>query len=105
MQRDLTPLTRTAAWLPLAVLTAWVEPALANKFETIGGGVSGSTGLKLEWLQSFLFIVAGMGALGALLAVIYPHNNALYLNYANWKKSAIVMGVIAAIALVIGLLL
>ncbi len=105
MQSDLTQLTRTTAWLPLVVLMAWLEPALANKFETIGGGVAGSSGLKREWLQYFLYFVAGLGALGALLAVIYPRKNALYLNYNNWKKSAIVMGVIAAVALIMALLL
>ena len=105
MQKDLAHLTRTATWLPLTVLTAWFEPALANKFETIGGGISGSAGLKLEWLQTFLFIIAGMGALGALLAVVYPRKNALFLNYTNWKKSAIVMGTISGVALFFGLLL
>lgn len=80
--------------LPLLLL-AVVEPALANKFETIGGGFSGSTGIKREWLQ-WLFLAGGLfGLVGAILAVVIPHKNALYLNYANWRASAIVLAVIS----------
>ena len=81
------------------------DPALANKFETIGGGFSGSSGFKQEWLQRFVFIIGGACAVGALLAVVIPHNNPLYLNYNNWKPSAIIMAVLAAIFLGLGLLL
>lgn len=74
-----------------------VEPALANKFETISGGVSGSFRIKREWLQGFLAVAGGVFLLLAVLAVIVPHNNPLLVNFRTWKQSA-------AIALVLGLL-
>lgn len=107
----MTRLFETAAsarWLGLLsciLLLCIADPALANKFETIGGGFSGSSGFKREWLQKFAFIVGGVCAVGALLAVIIPHDNPLYLNYNNWKSSAIILAVLATFFVVIGLLL
>ena len=75
----------------------FLEPALANKFETIGGGVSGSSGIKRDWLQSFFLVVGGLCLLSALLAVVVPHNNALYLNFENWKRSAIILSILAVV--------
>lgn len=73
------------------------DPAFANKFETIGGGFSGSAGIKREWLQ-WLFVAGGaLGLLGAIMAVVIPHRNALFLNYANWRASAVVLTVIACV--------
>lgn len=86
---------RTAVTLLAALLLLAVEPALANKFETIGGGVSGSVHIKREWLITFLNIAGGISLFGAVLAIVVPRTNALYLNYSNWKQSAIVMLVIA----------
>ncbi|MCB1790716.1 MAG: hypothetical protein KDJ27_15530 [Gammaproteobacteria bacterium] len=71
------------------------EPALANKFETIGGGFSGSLHVKREWLLKFFTVAGGISLLGAVLAVVVPHRNALYLNYANWKRSALLMLIVA----------
>ena len=96
---------RRRHWIALlGLLTAIVllvlhEPALANKFETIGGGVSGSRQLKLDWLQNFLYVVSGLCLLGAVLVVVVPRNNASYLNFANWKQSAFVLTVLAAASL------
>ncbi len=60
-----------------------------NKFETIGGGVSGSTPLKLESLS---LMATGFGVLflvcGLLSLLPLGHENALTLNHANWKLSA-----------------
>ena len=70
------------------------EPILANKFETISGGVTGSYRLKSQFVESGL-LFGGIGfLLASVLAVIVPHTNAAYLNYANWKSSAIVLAVI-----------
>ena len=74
-----------------------IEPALANKFETIGGGVSGSSGIKREWLQKFLLVAGGLSLLGSLLAIVIPHTNAAFLNFSNWKQSAIVLFVFAVV--------
>ncbi len=84
-------------YLLAVALVLLVEPALANKFETIGGGLSGSSGIKREWLQKFFLVVGGASLLGALLAVLVPHRNALFLNYNNWKQSAVMFAVLAAV--------
>ena len=79
------------------VLLLFIEPALANKFETIGGGVAGSSGIKREWLQSFFLVVGGLSLLSALLALLVPHNNALYLNFSNWKRSFVILLIMSAV--------
>jgi len=85
------------AGLALTILALlFLEPALANKFETIGGGVSGSSGIKRDWLQNFFLVVGSLSLLTAILAVVVPHDNALYLNFGNWKRSAIVLFILAA---------
>lgn len=89
---------KSALLLALApALLLWLEPCLANRFETIGGGLSGSNTLKLEWLRNFSLIAGSLCLLGALLAVAVPRRNALLLNYSNWKSSAAVLGVFGAL--------
>lgn len=84
--------------LILCLLAAvFIEPALANKFETIGGGVSGSSGIKREWLQKFFLVIGGMSLLSAILALVVPHDNALYLNFSNWKRSFVILLILAAV--------
>lgn len=98
------PTLRYGAILGIVALL-FLEPALANKFETIGGGVSGSSGIKREWLQKFFLVVGGMSLLSALLALIVPHNNALYLNYGNWKRSFFILIILSAVFFLIAALL
>ena len=84
--------------LVLALLVLlFIEPALANKFETIGGGVAGSSGIKREWLQNFFLVLGGLSLLSAVLALLVPHNNALYLNFSNWKRSFVILLIMSAI--------
>ncbi len=71
------------------------EPALANKFEAIGGGFSGSSDFKRDWLTRFFVITGGISLFLAILAVVTPHTNASFLNYGNWKQSAIVLSSLA----------
>lgn len=82
-----------------------MEPAFANKFETIGGGISGSSGMKREWLRGFFIVAGGISALGAVLAVVVPHRNPLYLNFNNWKTSAAIMSIIAVLMFVFSALI
>ena len=92
-----TMMPRRGPVLVLALLgLLFVDPALANKFETIGGGVSGSSGFKREWLRTFFLVVGGVSLLTALLALLVPHNNALYLNYSNWKRSFAILVIVSA---------
>ncbi|WP_164513278.1 hypothetical protein [Thiosocius teredinicola] len=81
----------------MLLLMLLIEPALANKFETIGGGVAGSSGIKREWLQKFFLVAGGISLFGAFLAVVVPRNNALFLNFRNWKASAAVLTVLSII--------
>lgn len=83
-----------------------IEPGLAgNRFETISGGVGGSLQVKKDFVQNFLFATAGVFLLGAILAFVMPHQNALMLNYSGWKQSAIFMLVLSVICLVFALLI
>jgi len=84
----------------MILLLALCEPVLANKFETIGGGLSGSFRLKRQFVESAL-LYGGIGFIvGSVLAIVIPHSNAAFLNYANWKTSSIVMGVIGVLLLI-----
>jgi hypothetical protein len=94
VQRGL-PLAFTSA-VGLLLLMSF-EPVLANKFETIGGGVSGSSSAKLDWLRGFLYVAGGISLLSSIMAVLVPHNNPLFLNFNNWKQSAAVLLAIAVL--------
>ncbi len=76
------------------------EPALANKFETISGGVNGSFRAKTEFIQTLMLILGSGFMLGAVLAVVVPRSNAAFLNYANWKASSAVMATLGTVMLV-----
>lgn len=95
---------RTTLFFPLATLILGLflltEPALANKFETISGGVNGSFRIKREFVQIALLTGGISLLLGALLAVVVPRNNAAFLNFRNWKTSAVIMAVIGTALLV-----
>lgn len=76
------------------MLLLFFDPALANKFETISGGVTGSYRVKREFIQNALLVGGSIFWLSAILAVVVPHTNASFLNYANWKASAIVLAIL-----------
>ncbi len=101
MQKRVTGIFRKqTAWrLTLSLLAILLlvlhEPALANKFETISGGISGSSQTKTAWLKDFLLVAGGISLFSALLAVVVPHDNALFLNSRNWKQSAAILLFIA----------
>lgn len=94
-------MTTTSKALSLALLAIFVlfEPALANKFETMSSGLTGSSQQKREFIQNGLLIGGGLFWLFAVLAVIVPHANASHLNYSNWKTSAAVLAVFGSIML------
>lgn len=85
----------------LAVLIlCCAEPALANKFETIGSSFSGSPIIKRAWLYRFFQATGSISLLCAALAVVIPHTNPLLLNFGNWKQSAVVLSIMAAVCFV-----
>ncbi|MES9825369.1 MAG: hypothetical protein ABW127_13160 [Candidatus Thiodiazotropha endolucinida] len=65
-------------------------PLLANKFETIGGGVSGSTRVKVEYLQVIAYAAGGIFLIAGILAIVMHNSNSQTLNYTMWKSSAAV---------------
>lgn len=97
--------TQFTTTMCILLLLLFLEPALANKFETIGGGVSGSSGIKREWLQNFFLVCGGLSLLGSILSILVPHRNAAFLNFRNWKQSAIVLFVFAAVFFIAAALL
>lgn len=79
-----------------------VEPAMANKFETIGSGITGSPKLKIEYLKVIAY-VAGVIMLGSgVLSIILRKKNAQHLNYTLWKPSSILFFLLGLVALWLG---
>ena len=90
--------TAWAITIALAVgLLLLVDPAYANKFEKISGGVSGTMHVKREWLFYSLIGAGSVSLVCSILAVVVPHNNALYLNFSNWKLSALMFSLVAGL--------
>ncbi len=87
------------------VIALFADPVLANKFQTIGSGVSGEFKIKIEYLRIFAYVVSGLFMLFSLLSVITKKNNAHDLNYTAWKLSATIFFVLALVALFIAILL
>ncbi len=83
-----------------AAIALLADPALANKFETISGGVNGSLRVKRAFVQSALLYGGSGFLIGAVLAVVVPHTNPAFLNYANWRNSAIVLAILGILLLV-----
>ncbi len=63
-------------------------PLLANKFETIGSGVQGSSQIKIEYLQIIAYAAGGIFLIAGILAIVLHNHNAQTLNYTMWKYSA-----------------
>ncbi|MCU7920019.1 MAG: hypothetical protein KZQ95_16930 [Candidatus Thiodiazotropha sp. (ex Epidulcina cf. delphinae)] len=92
------------AWLLLLTLF-FTEPLLANKFETIGGGVQGSTKVKAEYLQIVAYVAGGIFLVAGVLAIVLRDRNALTLNYTMWKSSSVFFFILSIGAFVVALLM
>ena len=86
-QRPARLILHLTPWLFLLGLIV-CEPLLANKFETIGGGVQGSTRLKVEYLQVIAYVAGGIFLASGVLAIALHNKNAQTLNYTLWKSSS-----------------
>jgi hypothetical protein len=91
--------------LLLILLLTMMDPVLANKFSTIGGGVSGSSEIKIEFLKIAAYVVAAVFILFGILSVVQRNQNAQTLNYTMWKSSATIFIVLGIGSAVLGFLL
>lgn len=98
-------LLRNFSLLPYFLLLGLIlcEPVLANKFETIGGGVQGSTRVKIEYLQVIAYVASGIFFISGILAIVLHNKNAQTLNYTMWKPSAAIFFILSILALAGGI--
>ena len=87
MKTRLARLVPLILWIALLAL-CFSEPLLANKFETIGGGVQGQTKMKIDFLRVFAFVASGVFLLAGILSIALHDKNAQTLNYTMWKASS-----------------
>lgn len=83
----------------------YLDPVLANKFETIGSGVTGSAKIKIEYLKVIAYVAAGLFFIASVLSVVTKNKNAQTLNYTMWKSSAIIFLILSILFLAMGIYL
>lgn len=81
--------------ISLTSLLGYLEPALANKFETIGSGVSGSPEIKLEYLRIFMYSVSLIMLAAGALSIMTRDKNTQSLNYTMWRSSSLMFFLLA----------
>jgi hypothetical protein len=86
----------------LFLMLLWAETLLANKFETIGSGVVGSSHVKIEYLQVIAYAVSAIFLIAGILAILLQNKNAQTLNYTMWKPSAVIFFLLSIAALAAG---
>ncbi len=104
MKTRLARLLPLLFWFMLLVL-CFSEPLLANKFETIGGGVQGHTGMKVDFLRVFAYVASAIFLVAGILSIALHDKNAQTLNYTMWKASSAIFFLLSIGALVGALLL
>jgi len=81
------------------LLCIGLEPVLANKFETIGGGVSGLSREKVQILKQISFYSGGFLLFLSVLALLARNRFEGFVGYSSRNKSgsalkgALVLGV------------
>ena len=83
----------------LSLALIYIEPAVANKFETIGSGVSGTASTKIEYLKTIAFVTGIIMFIAGVLTVITRNKNSLALNHTMWKSSSIVFFVLSCVTI------
>lgn len=92
-----SPVSLIMLILTLTMLTLF-EPAFANKFETIGSGVSGSNRIKLDAMGTIALVFGIIMWLCAVLSVTIGQKNALMLSFTMWKESAFIFFIFGALS-------
>ncbi|MCG8489942.1 MAG: hypothetical protein AB2551_07370 [Candidatus Thiodiazotropha sp.] len=88
MKSKLTVMLPWFVFILVFALLMLSDPLMANKFETIGGGVQGSTKIKVEYLKTIAYVASGIFLIAGILAIALHNRNAQTLNYTMWKSSA-----------------
>ncbi len=83
----------------LSLALIYIEPAVANKFETIGSGVSGSASIKIEYLKIIAFITGIIMFIAGVLTVTTRNKNSLALNHTMWKSSSIIFFILSFVTI------
>jgi hypothetical protein len=104
MKTSLARLIPLLPWIVLLTLCL-CEPLLANKFETIGGGVQGQAKMKVEFLRIFAYVAAAIFLIAGVLSIALHDKNAQTLNYTMWKTSSAIFFLLSIAALSGALLL
>lgn len=104
MKTRLSRLLPLILWIILLALCV-SEPLLANKFETIGGGVQGQTKMKIDFLRVFAYVASGVFLIAGILSIVTHDKNAQTLNYTMWKASAAIFFLLSIGALTGALLM
>lgn len=104
MKSTLVRILPIIPWLLLAGLLI-CEPALANKFETIGSGVQGSTRVKIEYLRVIAYLAGGILIIAGILSIVLHDKNAQTLNYTMWKASSALFFLLAIGAFALAVLM
>ncbi|MEN8178093.1 MAG: hypothetical protein ABFS39_05675 [Pseudomonadota bacterium] len=72
-----------------------VDPVFANKFETIGSGVSGSVKVKIEYLKIIAYVAGVIMFTAGVLSITMRAKNSQSLNYTMWKPSSIIFFILS----------
>jgi len=81
------------------------EPASANKFETIGGGVQGSAKIKIEYLHVIAYFVGAIFLAAGILSIVLHDKNAQTLNYTMWKTSSALFFLLSVASFAVAILM
>lgn len=81
------------------------DPAMANKFQTIGSGVTGSVTIKKEFIKNASLVASGVFFTLSVLALILHEKYKLTANYAMAKPASIIWAIIGVILLTVSLLI
>jgi len=92
------PSRNPVAALFFALLWLVSESALANKFQTISGGVVGSNRIKIEYIRDIAWVAGGILLVAAILSILTHNRNAHSVNYTMWRASTLVFSLLSLLA-------
>jgi len=73
----------------LLLISMAIDPVLANKFETIGGGVSGLDREKVELIKQISFYAGCFSLLLGVITLLVRNRFEGFIGYASKKRSGV----------------